>query len=219
MIRNGIGRGGIYTCPGAIVAEVDRSSASSSARNRRPPARVAVPAAAIVAVAVLALAGCGADSDSSAAGASSVSSSTTGQLTSSPDSSSPDSSSPHPSSDYPASTESGARTPTTDPAHLPPYVDHVDWVQTQVGPSLQIYPTPSGRQTTSDDGADVAWSEVLALAPNADTPGMRAQFDCHWTFARVLAPNKPSWNIEPDRPVVSWQDMVSSRCNPGGPEE
>ena len=218
MIRNGIGRGGIYTCPGAIVAEVDRSSASSSARNRRPPARVAVPAAAILAVAVLALAlvlaGCGADSGSSAAGASSVSSSTTGQLTSSPDSSSP-----NPSSAYPASTESGARTPRTDPAHLPPYVDHVDWVQTQVGPSLQIYPTPSGRQTTSDDGADVAWSEVLALAPNADTPGMRAQFDCHWTFARVLAPNKPSWNIEPDRPVVSWQDMVSSRCNPGGPEE
>ncbi|MGC4934322.1 DUF2599 domain-containing protein [Gordonia sp. DT30] len=115
--------------------------------------------------------------------------------------------------------ESGAASPTTDPVYRPPYVDHVEWVQTQVGPSLQIYPTPSGRKTTSTDGADVAWSEVLAFARNADTPGMRAQFDCHWTYARLVDPDKPSWNIEPDRPVVSQQEMVATRCNPGGPEE
>ncbi|MGV9669401.1 DUF2599 domain-containing protein [Gordonia sp. NPDC003504] len=110
-------------------------------------------------------------------------------------------------------------TPAVDPVNRPPYVDHVEWVSTAVGPSLQIHPTVSGRKTYSDDGADVAWAEVLKLAPDADTPGMRAQFDCHWTYARLVAPDKPSWNIEPQRPVVDEQQMVATRCNPGGPEE
>lgn len=110
-------------------------------------------------------------------------------------------------------------TPFVDPVHRPPYIDHVTWVDTAVGPSLQIYPTPSGRASTSDDGAAVAWSEVLALAPGANTPGMQAQFDCHWDFARAVEPDKPSWNIEPDRPVVDRQQMIATRCNPGGPEE
>ncbi|MGV9858950.1 DUF2599 domain-containing protein [Gordonia sp. NPDC003425] len=109
--------------------------------------------------------------------------------------------------------------PFVDPFHRPPYIDHVTWVDTAVGPSLQIYPTPSGRASTSYDGASVAWSEVLALAPRANTPGMQAQFDCHWDFARAVEPDKPSWNIEPGRPVVDRQQMIATRCNPGGPEE
>ncbi|MFW0785942.1 DUF2599 domain-containing protein [Gordonia sp. CPCC 206044] len=107
----------------------------------------------------------------------------------------------------------------TTPSYPPPYVDHAEWVQTAVGPSLQIHPTQSGRRTEDPRGADVAWREVLAMDPDADTPGMRAQFDCHWTFARLVAPEKPSWNIEPSRPVVTEQEMVSTRCNPGAPEE
>ncbi|MGV9478600.1 DUF2599 domain-containing protein [Gordonia aichiensis] len=109
--------------------------------------------------------------------------------------------------------------PVLDPAHPPPYIEHVSWVDTAVGPSLQIYPTPNGRASIADDGAQVAWREVLALAPDADTPGMRAQFVCHWDFARAVEPNKPSWNIEPQRPVVDNSTMIATRCNPGGPEE
>ncbi|MGK2317328.1 DUF2599 domain-containing protein [Gordonia rhizosphera] len=109
-------------------------------------------------------------------------------------------------------------TPTT-PTLPPPYVDHVDWVQTSLGPSLQIHPTPSGRRTENPQGAQIAWTEVLRLAPDADTPGMRAQFDCHWDFARAVEPDKPSWNIEPWRPVVTDDVMIATRCNPGGPEE
>lgn len=33
---------------------------------------------------------------------------------------------------------------------------------------------------------------------------------CHADFAR----NKPQWNLEPWRPVVSWSKMISKRCNP-----
>ena len=37
-------------------------------------------------------------------------------------------------------------------------------------------------------------------------------------FARIAEPDKPSWNLEPWRPVVTESEMVDSRCNPGGPE-
>ncbi len=86
------------------------------------------------------------------------------------------------------------------------------------GRSLHIVPTASGRSAQGAADDDEAWSEVVGLAPDADQPGMRAQFDCHWTYARLVQPDKPSWNIEPWRPVVSESQMVDARCNPGGPE-
>lgn len=90
-------------------------------------------------------------------------------------------------------------------------------------PSLRVYPTPSGRGAARQAGtgaqAAEAWAEVLAMAPDADTPGMWAQFLCHWQFAEFAQPGKPSWNLEPWRPVVDDTEMVDSGCNPGGPEE
>ena len=108
---------------------------------------------------------------------------------------------------------------TTPPTLPPPYIEGVDWVDTEVGPSLQIRPTDNGRRVSGDGVDDEAWAEVLALEPDADTPGMRAQFDCHFTFARIVEPDKPSWNLEPDRPVVSEAEMIAARCNPGFAEE
>ncbi|GED99637.1 hypothetical protein nbrc107696_00840 [Gordonia spumicola] len=101
----------------------------------------------------------------------------------------------------------------------PPYIAGADWVQTDVGRSLQIRPTANGRSVVGVTAGDEAWREVLAIAPDGDTPGMKAQFDCHWTFARIVDPNKPSWNLEPSRPVVSETEMIASRCNPGAKEE
>lgn len=60
---------------------------------------------------------------------------------------------------------------------------------------------------------------MLALAPDGGGPGMRAQFDCHWVFARLVDPNKASWNLEPNRPVVGVAEMIATRCNPGFAEE
>lgn len=107
----------------------------------------------------------------------------------------------------------------TVPDYPPPYIDHVSWADTAVGESLQVYPTTSGRQATSETALATAWKEVVAAAPRANTPTMRAQFDCHWNFARAVDPTKPSWNLEPSRPVVSDSEMIAARCNPGGPEE
>lgn len=116
------------------------------------------------------------------------------------------------SSSEPVSTQ---QTPTLPP----PYIKGADWVDTEVGPSLQIRPTRNGRDVSGDTAGDEAWQEVLALYPDAQTPGMRAQFDCHWTFARLVDPEKTSWNLEPERPVVSESEMISARCNPGFAEE
>ncbi len=105
----------------------------------------------------------------------------------------------------------------------PPYIDHTRWAQWQGRPSLRVFPSPAGRTASRIPAAtalaDEAWAEVLALSPDADTAGMRAQFLCHWQFAELALPGKISWNLEPWRPVGVDTEMVSSGCNPGGPEE
>ncbi|HEY1843189.1 MAG TPA: DUF2599 domain-containing protein [Mycobacterium sp.] len=105
-----------------------------------------------------------------------------------------------------------------------PFVDRIQWAQWNQLSSLRVYPTASGRAAarrlgSSGPEADEAWSEVLALAPQADTPGMRPQFLCHWELAEIAQPGKVSWNLEPWRPVVDDATMVSSGCNPGGGHE
>lgn len=124
-----------------------------------------------------------------------------------------------------AHANSGALTagPAAPSVPSPPFVDHTEWSLWQGRSSLRVFPSPSGRLAARQPGsgalADEAWGEVLAAAPDADTPGMRAQFDCHWQFAELAQPGKPSWNLEPWRPVVDDTEMVASGCNPGGPEE
>ena len=106
----------------------------------------------------------------------------------------------------------------------PPYVARTEWVQTAVGPSWQVYPTDAGRRVTSPGAQKTAWREVVAESSDygqysATSPGMRAQFDCHWVWARAVQPDKTSWNLEPGRPVVTEDQMVATQCNPGMPEE
>lgn len=103
------------------------------------------------------------------------------------------------------------------------FVDHTEWARygSSALLSLRVYPTPFARVASggTDPEADGAWHEVLASAPDADTPGMREQFLCHWRFAEFARPGKISWNLEPWRPVVDDAAMVDSGCNPGAAEE
>jgi Protein of unknown function (DUF2599) len=120
-----------------------------------------------------------------------------------------------------ASADPGDATP--NPIYSPPFIDHTEWTQWQRLTSLRVYPTPAGRSASkspaSEAAGDEAWAEVLVKSAHADTPGMRAQFLCHWQFAENVQPGKPSWNLEPWRPVVDDAEMVASGCNPGGQEE
>lgn len=113
--------------------------------------------------------------------------------------------------------------PATADTGLAGYVDHTEWVSYDGRLSLRVYPTPSARAAALrfDAGAvgDQAWREVLASAPDADTPGMRDQFLCHWSYAEFARPGKTSWNLEPWRPVVDGVTMLESGCNPGAAEE
>ncbi len=116
-----------------------------------------------------------------------------------------------------------APTASADPLPVPPFVDHTEWSHWGDLSSLRVYPTPAGRaaagQLNDAVQGDEAWTEVLALSSDADIPGMREQFMCHWSFAEIAQPGKTSWNLEPWRPVVDDATMVDRRCNPGGTEE
>ncbi|MDH6198786.1 hypothetical protein M2272_005446 [Mycobacterium frederiksbergense] len=118
----------------------------------------------------------------------------------------------------------GAPAVSADPASVDHvYIDHVEWAKWGDLSSLRVYPTAAARALVRQPGgaaqADRAWAEVLGQSPDADTPGMREQFLCHWTFAELAEPGKTSWNLEPWRPVVSPEEMLASGCNPGGSEE
>ena len=114
----------------------------------------------------------------------------------------------------------------TTAAHADPqgsgggYVERAEWAKVGNQSSLRVYPTAAGRRaSTHFDRPDQAWAEVLKLAPEADSPGMREQFTCHWRFAELAQRGKTSWNLEPWRPRVGGITMIMSRCNPGGHEE
>lgn len=104
------------------------------------------------------------------------------------------------------------------------YIDRATWVSYSGLPTLRVYLTGPGREVAGEFGktagqTDQAWGEVLALAPDADTPGMRSQFLCHWRFAEFAQPGKPSWDLEPWRPDVDESTMLLAGCNPGGDEK
>ncbi|OMC11875.1 hypothetical protein A5735_14590 [Mycolicibacter heraklionensis] len=116
----------------------------------------------------------------------------------------------------------GAAPVTADTGYVG-YVDHTEWVSYDGRASLRVYPTLAGRlaalRLDSEAAGEQAWEEVLAGAPDADSPGMRDQFLCHWRYAEFARPGKTSWNLEPWRPVVDDVTMFESGCNPGAAEE
>ncbi|MEV0248333.1 DUF2599 domain-containing protein [Nocardia sp. NPDC050712] len=118
----------------------------------------------------------------------------------------------------PTRTPTVAPTPTVDPYAGVALIERTAWTENVDGARLLVLPSPAGRQTSYPGSDARAWQEVVAAAPAADAPGMRDQFVCHWVWARLVQPNKPSWNLEPWRPAVGYQATVDASCNPGGPE-
>ncbi len=125
-----------------------------------------------------------------------------------------------PSRAEPSSTASDSTDPTdvtsestqeacAPPAHL---VASAVWVEAGGRDSLEVTPTPLLRDCWLRATGDAGWDEVVALASDADQPGMREQYLCHLRFA----PRKEVWHLEPWRPEVTAAQMVRSACNPGG---
>jgi hypothetical protein len=83
------------------------------------------------------------------------------------------------------------------------------WGHAEGGKSLAV--TPSAWARAWSQAASVGlWSQLVVREPDADTPSMRAQLECH----QLGAPNKDTWNLEPWRPDVSAVDMIAAACNP-----
>ncbi|WP_227982135.1 DUF2599 domain-containing protein [Nocardia spumae] len=166
--------------------------------------------AAAAALFALLAAGCGSDTETATAPSESVATSTAGASTT------PASASAPPPRPY--ATESPTTEPATDPYADSPLIDHTVWSDDSDGRRLHVYPTAAGRADQFPAAQDRAWAEIVADAPDADSPGMYDQFTCHWVWARLVAPNKPAWNLEPWRPAVGYQATVEAMCNPGGPD-
>ncbi len=99
-----------------------------------------------------------------------------------------------------------------------PLIERTEWTDDPDGRRLRVYPSTAGRGDWFAPALDRAWGEVLDRSPDADSPGMYDQFKCHWQWARLVAPAKPSWNLEPWRPAFGYEATVAAGCNPGGPD-
>jgi len=106
-----------------------------------------------------------------------------------------------------------------------PYIEKGEWKDDPYGPILEITPTPCGRtiNTNGDTAArdksfDALVGEmVIKFGTNRyfeRLPTMVNQLFCH---ARLF-PDKPTWNIEPQRIYLSYEETAAAQCNPSVPK-
>ena len=85
-------------------------------------------------------------------------------------------------------------------------------------PTLMVYPTTFGRYFSSNFAVSAAWAETLDKGlesgfPNANTPSMKVQFDCHYIFVRVRNRDKSSWNLDTKLPPTDLFTEANYGCN------
>lgn len=107
-----------------------------------------------------------------------------------------------------STTEAGARCTAEETL-----IESATWIEVQGADSLEVTPADALRECGLL-AADAGWQQLLALEPDADSPGMLDQYLCHLTFA----PDKGVWHLEPWRPVVDRAELLRAGCNPGGPD-
>ena len=88
-------------------------------------------------------------------------------------------------------------------------VESAVWGENEGGLSLAVTPSAWAR-ARGQAAQEGLWAQVVSLAPDANTPGMKAQLECH----ELGAPDKATWNLEPWRPDVDAIEMIRERCNP-----
>jgi hypothetical protein len=90
--------------------------------------------------------------------------------------------------------------------------------------SLMITPTDCGRKMTKQQQA-AAYAELFSKYGTdprwkPDNGSMERQFVCHLEWSgdddgkKIYTRDKPTWNIEPARPVASWDEVFKQGCNP-----
>ena len=98
------------------------------------------------------------------------------------------------------------------------YFSEVKWIDRGAFRSLSLsqkpYLTNSNNLALDRVKRIDAWDKVLKSHGNdfqwSNTNGMKNQFNCHYDFAT----KKSSWNLEPQRPNVSYFSTILAGCNP-----
>lgn len=83
------------------------------------------------------------------------------------------------------------------------------WGDQEGGRSLSVTPAAWTRAGGLAE-QDLAWAQLVAREPEADSTSMHDQLVCHM----LGAPTKDTWNLEPWRPAVDLVTLVSTKCNP-----
>ncbi|MCD5972071.1 DUF2599 domain-containing protein [Pseudomonas quasicaspiana] len=92
------------------------------------------------------------------------------------------------------------------------YIDHGTWVYRYQEWTLEIVPTPCGRNVGADETAYTFFEIAKKFSGSehwGNTRGMINQLTCHYAIAR----NKPEWNLDPWRPYVGHAATVEASCN------
>lgn len=96
----------------------------------------------------------------------------------------------------------------------PPYISNGSWGLDEYGPVLVITPTDCGRKVVGAEIDSLILEAIKKFGNNRRLTrnlfGTINQLECHVR----LFPDKPTWNLEPDRPYVGLENTESAECNP-----
>jgi hypothetical protein len=109
---------------------------------------------------------------------------------------------------------------TPSPSVPPPeYIAEAHWEETDEGPALVVTPTEAARAAAgSYQAGDDGWKQLVARYPDPRleeaASRLRYQYICHQQFATIEEPDKPTWDLELNRPDAGYPETVAARCNP-----
>jgi hypothetical protein len=113
----------------------------------------------------------------------------------------------------------GASQPEPTSSVPPDYIAQAHWAETEDGPTLIVTPTDAARAAIGSwTAGEFGWIQlealVAGLAEHPARDSLRHQFICHQQFATIENPDKPTWDLEANRPDVGYLATVEAHCNP-----
>lgn len=96
------------------------------------------------------------------------------------------------------------------------YFENGSWTMDEFGPVIKLTPTACGRKVDVNSRESLALLEIEMLKKYGQYKdmtnlyGVFNQLECH--IRRY--PDKPTWNLEPQRPFVGLATTLNAECNP-----
>jgi hypothetical protein len=105
------------------------------------------------------------------------------------------------------------------PSEPPDYIVEAHWEETAEGPTLVVTPTEAARAAAgSYEAGREGWEQLVSRFPDPRldeaAARLRDQYICHQQFATIDEPDKPTWDLELNRPDVGYLETAKALCNP-----